>query len=115
MGQKLPDEYYNSRWKKIVNVMKNSNIKLSKIAEAGSRAKKPHRPDSDMDVIFSISENPTRTIFYPQLIKILGANFSGENIQPGKYNNIINFYFRNGGKFDLLNITHLKNEKIEYV
>ena len=71
MEQPLSDSYYKARWKRIINVMKTSNLGLSRIAPAGSRSKRQHRPDSDYDVIFAVSGNPSREEFYPDLIEVL--------------------------------------------
>ena len=83
-----PDEnFYHSKWKSIVNVMKSSNLKISKIAQAGSRAKKKHRPDSDMDVIFAVAGNPPQKNFYPDFDDSVKKQFSlrksisGEQLQ----------------------------------
>jgi len=102
MAQKHNDEYYHARWKSIVNVMQNNNLSLSRIAPSGSRAKKQHRLDSDFDVIFAISKNPTRQNFYPKLIEVLKANFKNDNIYPGKNNNVVHLDFQSGAKFDIV-------------
>ena len=96
------DEQYHAKWKSIVNVMKSSNLNLSKIAPAGSRARRQHRPDSDYDVIFSIAGNPTREEFYPQLIEVLQSNFPYDNVYPGSNYNVVHLDFRRGGKFELV-------------
>jgi len=111
MGQKLSDDYYHSKWKKIVNVMKNSNLKISRIAPAGSRAKRQHRPESDMDVIFSVSGNPSRNIFYPDLIKILRSNFPLERVYPGSNYNVVHLNFKDSGKFELILLTESEFDK----
>ena len=96
------DEYYKSKWKKVVNVMTHQNLKVSKIATAGSRAKRQHTPDSDMDVIYSISGDPSRENFHPEIIKVLKANFSQDKVYPGDNNNVVHIDFQSGGKFDLV-------------
>ena len=107
-----PDEnFYHSKWKSIVNAMKSSNLKISKIAQAGSRAKKKHRPDSDMDVIFAVAGNPTKKDFYPRLISVLKNNFPYEKVFPGSYYNVIHLDFKQGGKFDLVLLTEAEFDK----
>ena len=107
-----PDEnLYHSKWKSIVNVMKSSNLKISKIAQAGSRAKKKHRPDSDMDVIFAVAGNPSQKNFYPDLMTVLKSNFSYEKIFPGKNYNVVHLDFKQGGKFDLVLLTETEFDK----
>ena len=101
-----PDEnFYHSKWKSIVNVMKSSNLNISKIAQAGSRAKKKHRPDSDMDVIFAVAGNPSQKNFYPNLKTVLKSNFPLEKVFPGSNYNVVHLDFRQGGKFDLVLLT----------
>jgi len=98
-----PDEnFYHSKWVSIVNVMKSSNLKISKIAQAGSRAKKKYRPDSDMDVIFAVAGNPSQKNFYPNLMIVLKSNFPLEKIFPGSDYNVVHLDFKIGGKFDLV-------------
>ena len=107
-----PDEnFYHSKWKSIVNVMKSSNLKISKIAQAGSRAKKKHRPDSDMDVIFSVAGNPSQKIFYPNLMTVLKSNFSDEKVFPGSNYNVVHVDFKQGGKYDLVLLTETEFDK----
>lgn len=107
-----PDEnYYHSKWKSIVNVMKSSNLKISKIAQSGSRAKKKHRPDSDMDVIFAVAGNPSQKNFYPELISVLKNNFPYEKVFPGSNYNVVHLDFKQGGKFDLVLLTEVEFDK----
>ncbi len=105
MEQLLPDSYYHARWKRIVNVMKSSNLGLSRIAPAGSRAKRQNRPDSDYDVIFAVSGNPSREGFYPELIGVLQNNFDNAEVYPGSNNNVVHLNFYRGGNFDLALLT----------
>ena len=86
----------------IVNVMTRSNLGISRIAKAGSRAIQTHRPDSDMDVIFSVSGNPSKASFYPMLIRILKANFRSDQVYPGSNYNVVHLDFQSGAKFDLV-------------
>ena len=105
MDQPLPDSYYQARWKRIVNVMKTSNLGLSRIAPAGSRAKRQHRPDSDYDVIFAVSDNPSREDFYPDLIEVLQSNFDNAEVYPGSNYNVVHVDFHRGGNIDLVLLT----------
>ena len=111
MTQKHNDEYYHARWKRIVNVMQNNSINLSRIAPAGSRAKKQHRIDSDFDVIFTVSKNPSRQNFYPKLIQVLKANFKNDNVYPGKNYNVVHLDFQSGAKFDIALLTNSEFDK----
>ncbi len=102
MRQELPDEHYKKKLKSITSVLKNSKIGLSMISPAGSRPKQTHRPDSDQDVIFTVSGNPERKEFYPKLTKILEQNFPSDKIYPGTNNNIVHLDFKSGAKFELV-------------
>jgi predicted nucleotidyltransferase len=107
-----PDEnFYHSKWKSIVNVLKSSNLKISKIAQAGSRAKKKHRPDSDMDVIFAVAGNPLQNIFYLDLMTVLKNNFPNEKVFPGSNYNVVHLDFKTGGKFDLVLLPEAEFDK----
>lgn len=96
------EEYYKSKWKKVVNVMIHQNSKVSKIAPAGSRPKQQHTPNSDMDVIYSVSGDPSKENFHPELIKTLKSNFSQDKVYPGSNNNVVHIDFQTGGKFDIV-------------
>ncbi len=105
MGQELPDSYYHARWKRIVNVMKSAKLGLSRVAPAGSRARRQHRPDSDFDVIFAIAGNPSREEFYPHLIEILRGNFRNDHVYPGSDYHVVHIDFTSGGRFELVLLT----------
>ncbi len=96
------DQQYRAKWKSIVNVLWHSNLKVSKIAVAGSRAIQRQRLDSDMDVIFSAAGNPPKQEFYPKLITLLQSNFPEEAAYPGSHYNVVHLDFKSGGKFDLV-------------
>ncbi|MFW9915983.1 MAG: hypothetical protein ACFFGZ_10285 [Candidatus Thorarchaeota archaeon] len=101
------DQQYRAKWKKVVNVLKSSNLGLSRVAQAGSRAIQKQRYDSDMDVIFSITGNPSKEQFYPKLIRVLEANFRDDKVYPGDEHNIVHLDFQSGEKFELV----LKTER----
>ena len=105
------DEAYFSKWKKIVNVMQHSNLGLARIAPHGSRARHLHRPDSDMDVIFVISGNPSRSNFYPELVRIISANFREDAVYEGTDYNIIHLDFHTGPKFDIILLTDVEFDR----
>ena len=102
MRQELPDEHYKKKMNSITNVLHNSKIGLAKISPAGSRAKQENRPDSDQDMIFSISGNHSRAEFYPKLIELLQANFPNDKVYPGGNNNVVHVDFSSGAEFDLV-------------
>ena len=96
------DQFYQAKWKKVVNVLFNSNLGIAQVAQAGSRAKQRQRPDSDQDIIFTVSRNPANTEFYPKLIRVLESNFPYEPVYPGSNYNVDHLDFSSGGKFDLV-------------
>ena len=96
------EDYYKSKWKKIVNVLLNQNLGISKIAQAGSRARHSHHQSSDMDVIFSVSGNPNKNVFYPELLRVLQNNFPNDNVFPGTSYNVVHLNISSGGKFDFV-------------
>ena len=97
------DEYYHSKWISVVNVLKHSNLKVSRIAQHGSRARRTHSPESDLDVIFSVSGNPSRRELYPRLISVLEVNFPHDTIYPGGDYNVVHLDFtKGGGLFELI-------------
>jgi len=91
--------------------MTPSNLKISRITQAGSRAKKTHRPDTNSDIIFSVSKNPDRINFYPKLIEVLKNNFSHEKIYLGSNYNAIHLDFRNREKFDIVLLSENEFDK----
>lgn len=111
MKQNTSEDRYHSKWNSIVNVVKKSNLKISRISQSGSRAKKQYRPDSDMDVILSVSGNPTRNNFYPNLIEVLKNSFPNSKIYPGSNNNVVHIDFKKGGKFDLVLLKEVEFDK----
>jgi len=99
------DKYYISKWKKIVNVLKNSNLKISGVAKAGSRARQQHRSDSDIDIIMCASKDPSKKEFYPKLIDVLKGNFPYDKVYAGSTYNVVHFDTKAEGKFDLVLLT----------
>jgi len=96
------DNYYLSKWKSIVNVMTHQNLNIAKIARAGSRAIQQHTPKSDLDIIFSVSGNPSKQSFYPKLIKVLKSNFPNDQVAAGGSYNVVHLYPSKGGKIDIV-------------
>lgn len=72
------------------------------LSHSGSRARQQYTPRSDLDVIFSVSGDPSRESFYPRLIRVLQDNFPNDNVSPGTNYNVVHLYFRSGGRFDLV-------------
>ncbi len=105
------DDYYKSKWKSIVNVMKSQKLNIAKIAKAGSRARQQHTSDSDLDVIFSVSGNPSKQIFYPKIEKVLKHNFPNDQVSLGTDKNVVHLYPSKGGKLDIILLDSNKFDK----
>ena len=105
------DELYESKRKKISNVLKNSNLGVSRVTPAGSRAKQQHRPDSDQDIIFAVFKDPSREEFYPELIKTLEKNYPEAKISEGSNKNVIHLELKKNDKFDLVLLSEQEFDK----
>ena len=105
------DKYYYDKFKKVVNVLTHQGLNISKVAKAGSRSRQQQTKKSDMDVIISVSGDPSRKEFYPKLIKVLKNNFPIDNIYVGSNYNVIHLNFQSGGKFDFVLLTINKFDK----
>lgn len=99
------EDRYQNLWNSIYNVLTHSGLKVSRVAESGSRPKQQYRPDSDMDLIFAVSGNPSKQNFYPKLIRVMKNNFPNEHVYPGRSYNVVHTDFVKGGKFDLVLLT----------
>ena len=95
-----PDSHYRKKFKSIVKVFQNSSLRVSQVAEYGSRARRQHRPDSDLDIIFSVSGNPSPEDFYPNLMEVLRGNFPADTIYPGSDYNIVHQDTSKGGRIE---------------
>ena len=105
------DEYYQSKWKSIVKVMTSQNLNVAKIAKAGSRARQQQTSKSDLDVIFSVSDNPSKQNFYPNLDKVLKANFPNDQVKLGDDKNVVHLFPSKGGKLDIVLLESIKFDK----
>ncbi len=87
-------DQYGSKWISIVNLLyNNTDLRIAGVARAGSRAKHTDLSRSDMDVIFSLSNNPSCSEIYPRLREQLRANFGAvANIQIGQAAIHVEFY-----------------------
>jgi predicted nucleotidyltransferase len=66
------EQGYALFYRSLANFLKNSaGFPVSGVARRGSRYKGTHRDKSDLDVIFAISENPSKREVYPPLIERL--------------------------------------------
>ncbi|HME50920.1 MAG TPA: hypothetical protein VKM55_01760 [Candidatus Lokiarchaeia archaeon] len=96
------EQYYKAKWRKVANVLWHSNLGVSKIAVAGSRAVAKERLDSDMDVIFAATGSPSKQELYPKLVQLMKSNFPKDKVYPGGSYNIVHLDFQSGGKFELV-------------
>ena len=113
----LNDEYYQSKWISIVNILHKSDLNVSAIAKAGSRAKLDHNCESDLDVIFCVNADPSRNVLYPELMKLLGFKFPAKHnhkVYPGENYNVVHLETVKGGVFDFESPTSLYNILINF-
>lgn len=99
------DNYYNAKFKSIVNILKTNSIRLkvSGIAIAGSRARQQQNSESDEDIIISVAKDPSKDEFYPKLIEVLKDNFQHWEIYPGDDYNVVHIKDpKTDGIFDLV-------------
>lgn len=63
------EQRYAHFWRSLANFLRNnSGFPISGVAREGSRRRGTHRDRSDLDVIFAISGNPSKSQVYPTLI-----------------------------------------------
>ena len=67
----------------------DTNLKIHGVARQGSRKEGTHKDYSDLDIIFAVSNDPSREEIYPELAEKLKKNM---NIQAGlgAHKNVIN-------------------------
>ena len=70
------NQRYSSKWHKIVNFLySNTNLKIRKVAQAGSLAKKTDHKRSDLDVIFCTSQDHPKDKILNELYLKAHENF----------------------------------------
>ena len=76
---------YSSKWHKIVNFLYSStNLKIRKVAQAGSIGKKTVNKRSDLDVIFCTSQNQPKDKIMNELYSKAFENFNkAANVKKG--------------------------------
>ena len=82
--------------------MKSQYLNVAKIAKAGSRSRQQHTSNSDLDVIFSVSGNPSKQNFYPKLEKVLKNNFPNDRVKLSSDKKVVHLYPSKGGKLDIV-------------
>ena len=98
----LPDEYYDKKFRSIRNVFLNSlPYVVGEVSSDGSRERQTNRPDSDLDIIFSIVGDPSRGYCIPKITRILRDQFPNAIVKHGT-NYVISMDFDNGGSFDIV-------------
>ena len=86
------DQEYASLWRSVVNFLKkNTGFSISGIARAGSRRKGTYRAESDLDIIFAIANDPSKTEIYPELVEKLRKGFPDASITIGSSYNVVKF------------------------
>ncbi len=76
---------YSSKWHKIVNFLySNTNLKIRKVAQAGSIGKKTENKRSDLDVIFCTAQDQSKSKIMKILYSKADENFNkAANVKKG--------------------------------
>lgn len=91
-GRRQKDQEYASIWRSVINFLKNNTaLPISGIARAGSRRRGDYSSDSDLDIIFAIVKDPSKTKIYPKIVEKLRKGFPDAYINIGSSYNVINF------------------------
>jgi hypothetical protein len=115
------DQQYRKKWISIQNFLcNNTGYKFAGIARAGSRKQGDWTLNSDLDIRFAISRNPTRRQIYPDLVYKLKKGFLEAEIEIGSSYNVINMLLGELD-FDLVLLTisefehQVKRDKLERI
>ena len=104
-------DFFRSMWETLVNLLLNSNFKLSRIAPSGAKIEPNFPIESNMDLIFSIENDPEENDFYKKLIGILKQNLSEQDkIKFFNKEKIVHIELGIGGKY---NLKMLKEEEFD--
>jgi len=80
------DQRYSAFWRSLANFLRiNSGFPVSGVARSGSRRRGIYRPDSDLDIIFSVAGDPPRSLVYPDLVTKLWKVMNVEAEIGGNY------------------------------
>ncbi len=86
------DQRYAHIWRSLANFLRNnSGFPVSGITRTGSRRRGDYEKKSDLDIIFSIAENPDKRSVYPDLVNLLKRGFPDAYVEIGQSYNVINF------------------------
>jgi hypothetical protein len=113
------DQQYRSKWHSILNFVKNNTgYSVAGVARAGSRRQGGSRPDSDLDIRFAISGDPSKQSIYPNLKEKLKTAFPNARVRIGSSYNVINMSI-NDLDFDIVLLSvgeftrQVQNDKLE--
>jgi len=71
------EQRYSRFWRQLANFLsKNTGLSISGVAREGSRRRDTHNDRSDLDVIFAISNDPSKREVYPALVEKLNSGFN---------------------------------------
>ena len=102
---------YSSKWHKIVNFLYSSNnLKIKRVAQAGSFGKRTANKRSDLDVIFCTSQDLSKTKIIDDLFKKAYENFN-KTAKVGKGNDAVHIDFKEPQT--KIDVVYLKNNEFE--
>ena len=83
------EQKYARFWRRLANFLrKNTGLAISGVAREGSRRRGTHKDRSDLDVIFAISNDPSKRDLYPALVEKLESKFNVQARIGSSYNAI---------------------------
>ena len=86
------EKMYSMIKKKLENVVRNSSgLKILKFDYAGSRKNRTHKINSDLDLQFTVEDDPSKAVVYPKVVKAIKL-IPKYRVSIGKEENIVNIW-----------------------
>lgn len=83
------EQRYARFWRRLAKFLRNNTgLPISGVAREGSRRRGTHDDRSDLDVIFAISNDPSKSEIYPTLVEKLNSGFNVQARIGSSYNAI---------------------------
>jgi len=102
---------YSSKWHKIVNFLySNTNLKIRKVAQAGSLGKETSHKRSDLDVIFCISQDQPKDRIMNEIYLKAYKNFN-KNANVNKGTDAIHIDYKN--PLTKIDLVYLKQNEFD--
>ena len=87
------EQKYSKIKKKLENVVRNSSgLKVLKFDYAGSRRKGTHKKNSDLDLQFTVEDDPPKAVVYPKVVKAVVTSKLPYHADIGKEKKIVNIW-----------------------